>query len=38
MAKDKMDVLELLREDAPDANLDFLRKGLRMPIQAVMET
>ena len=37
MAKDRMDVLELLRKEAPDADLDFLREGLRVLIQAVME-
>ena len=37
MAKDRMDVLELLREEAPDADLDFLREGLRVLIQAVTE-
>ncbi len=37
MAKDRMDVLELLREEAPDADFDFLREGLRVLIQAVME-
>ena len=37
MAKDRMNVLELLRKEAPDADLDFLREGLRVLIQAVME-
>ena len=37
MAKDSMNVLELLRKEAPDADLDFLREGLRVLIQAVME-
>ncbi len=37
MAKDRMDVLELLRKEAPDADLDLLREGPRVPIQAVME-
>ena len=37
MTKDRMNVLELLRKEAPDANLDFLREGLRVLIQAVME-
>ena len=37
MAKDRMDVLELLRKEAHDADLDFLREGLRMLVQAVME-
>ena len=37
MAKDRMDVLELLRKEAPDAELDFLREGLRVLMQAVME-
>ena len=27
MAKDRMDMLELLREEEPDADLDFLREG-----------
>ena len=30
-------MLELLRKEAPDADLDFLREGLRVLIQAVME-
>ena len=37
MAKDRMDVLELLRKVAFDADLDFLREGLRVLMQAVME-
>ena len=37
MANDRMDVLELLCKEAPDADLDFLREGLRVLIQAVME-
>jgi putative transposase len=37
MAKDRMDVLELLRKEAPDADLDFLREGLRVLMQALME-
>ena len=37
MAKDRMDVLELLRKVASDADLDFLREGLRVLMQAVME-
>src|SRR5690606_39082811 len=37
MAKDRMDVLGLLRKEAPDADLDFLREGLRVLMQAVME-
>ena len=37
MAKDRMDVLELLRKEASDADLDFLREGLRVLMQAVME-
>ena len=32
MAKDRMNVLELLRKEAPDADLDFLREGLRVLI------
>ncbi len=36
MAKDRMEVLELLRKEAPDADLDFLREGLRVLIQGVM--
>ena len=37
MAKERMDVLELLRKEAADADLDFLREGLRVLMQAVME-
>jgi putative transposase len=37
MAKDRMDVLELLRKVASDADLDFLREGLQVLMQAVME-
>ena len=37
MAKERMDVLELLRKETPDADLDFLHEGLRVLIQAVME-
>ena len=37
MAKDRMNVLEPLRMEAPDADLNFLREGLRVLIQAVME-
>ncbi len=37
MAKDRMDVLELLRKEAADADLDFLWEGLRVLMQAVME-
>ena len=37
MAKDRMDVLELLRKVAFDADLDFLREGLQVLMQAVME-
>ena len=36
MAKDRMNVLELLRKEAPDADLDFLREGLRVLIKAVL--
>ena len=36
MAKDGMDVLELLGKEAPEADLDFLRNGLRVLVQAVM--
>ena len=36
MAKDGMDMLELLGKEAPDADLDFLRDGLRVLVQAVM--
>ena len=35
--KDRMDVLELLREEAPEVDLDFLGEGLRVLIQAVVE-
>ena len=37
MAKDRINVLELLRKEASDADLNFLREGLRVLIQAVME-
>ncbi len=37
MAKDRMDVLELLRKEAYDTDIGFLREGLRMFAQAVME-
>ena len=37
MAKYRMDVLALLRKEAPDADLDFLREGLRVLMRAVME-
>ena len=37
MAKNRMDVLELLRKEAHDADVDFLREGLRVLVQAVME-
>ena len=37
MAKDRMNVLDLLRKEAPDADFDLLREGLRVLIQAVME-
>ena len=37
MAKDRMDVLDLLRKEAHDTDIDFLREGLRMLVQAVME-
>ena len=37
MAKDRMDVLELLRKVASDADLGFLREGLRVLMQPVME-
>ena len=37
MARDRMDVLELLRKEAHDTDIDFLREGLRMLVQAVME-
>ena len=30
MARDRMDVLELLRKEAHDTDIDFLREGLRM--------
>ena len=35
MAKDRMDVLELLRKMGTDVDIDFLREGLRMLVQAV---
>ena len=34
MAKNRMDVLELLRKQAQGANLDFLREGLSVLVQA----
>jgi putative transposase len=37
VAKHRMDVLDLLRKEAPDADLDFLREGLRVLVQAIME-
>ena len=37
MAKDRMNVLEPLRMEEPDVDLNFLREGLRVLIQAVME-
>ena len=36
-AKDRMDVLGLLREEAPEVDLDFLGEGLRVLIEAVVE-
>ena len=37
MAKNRMDVLELLRKEAEEADIDFLREGLLVLVQAVME-
>jgi len=37
MAKNRMDVLELLRKEAEEADIDFLREGLSVLVQAVME-
>ena len=37
MAENRTDVLDLLRKQAPDADLDFLREGPQMLIQAVTE-
>ena len=37
MAKERMDLLELVRKEAADVDLDFLREGLRVLMQAVME-
>ena len=37
MAKDRKNVLAPLRMEEPDADLNFLREGLRVLIQAVME-
>ena len=37
MAPHSMDLLELLRKQASDADLDFLREGLRVLVQAIME-
>ena len=38
MAKNRMDEMELLGKEAPEADLDFLREGLRALMQAVMGT
>ena len=37
MAKNRMDVLELLRKETEEADIDFLREGLLVLVQAVME-
>ncbi len=37
MAKDSMDVLELLRKRGDDADVDFLREALKVVVQAIME-
>lgn len=37
MAKNRMDVLELLRKHTANADLDFLREGVQVLAQAVME-
>ena len=37
MAKDRMDVLELLRKQASETALDFVREWLRVLIQVVMK-
>jgi putative transposase len=37
MAQDRMDLLELVRKQAAEADLDFLREGLRVLVQAIME-
>ena len=37
MAKDRMDVVELLRKQAPDAEVDFLREALSVLVQGLME-
>ena len=37
MGKDRMDVPVLLRKEESEADLDFLREGLRMVMQAVMD-
>ena len=38
MAKDRMDVLELLREEMPDADLDLLCEGLWVLMEAEVTT
>ena len=37
MARDRMDVLELLRKQAPEADVDFLREAMGVLVQAIME-
>lgn len=37
MARPRTDLLELLRKEGPDAGMDFLREGLQVLVQAVME-
>jgi len=37
VAKDSMDVLELLRKRGDDADVDFLREALKVVVQAIME-
>lgn len=38
MAKDRMDLLELLHKRADDTDVDFLREALGVLVQAIMET
>ena len=37
MAKDRMAVLELLRKASADGDVDFLREGVRVLAEALME-
>ena len=37
MAKNSMDLLELLRKRGDDADVDFLREALKVVVQAIMD-